>query len=109
VNGEMKKLSLILLLFCFTVILSGCATIYPVGSFYTGVKVPSLMGDGQDVSYSKVGKAKAISILSLFAFGDASIEKAKQNGNIKTIKYIDWKADNILGIYGEYTTIVYGD
>ena len=89
--------------------LSGCATLYPIGSLYTEVKLPSNMGDGRDISYNKVGVAKATSILALVATGDASIEAAAKAGNIKTIKYVDWSAKNILGIYGEYTTTVYGD
>jgi len=91
------------------VLLSGCATVYPVGSLYTEVKLPANMGDGKDISYKKVGVAKATSILALIATGDASIEAAVKAGNIKTIKYVDWSAKNILGIYGEYTTTVYGD
>jgi hypothetical protein len=67
------------------------------------------MGDGQDVTYTKKGTAQAVSIFSLVAVGDASIDAAKANGGLKNIKYVDWKADNILGIYGTYTTIVYGD
>lgn len=90
-------------------LLSGCATVYPVGSLYTEVKLPANMGDGKDISYKKVGVAKATSILALIATGDASIEAAVKAGNIKTIKYVDWSAKNILGIYGEYTTTVYGD
>jgi len=90
-------------------VLTGCATLYPVGGAYTEVKVPSVMGDGKDISYSKVGVSKCTTILSLVATGDASIEAAVKNGDIKTIKYVDWSAKNILGIYGEYTTTVYGD
>ena len=67
------------------------------------------MGVGKDIDYKKVGVSKATSILALIATGDASIEAAAKAGNIKTIKYVDWSAKNILGIYGEYTTTVYGD
>lgn len=91
------------------VLLSGCATMYPVGSLYTGVKIPNNMGAGKDVSYTKIGKSSACSILSLIATGNASLEKAIQNGGIKTVKYVDYSADNFLGIFGTYTTTVYGD
>jgi hypothetical protein len=90
-------------------VMSGCASMYPIGMAYTEAKIPALMGSGSDVAYSKVGVSKATSILSLVATGDASVEAAVKNGNIKTIKYVDWNAKNILGIYGEYTTTVYGD
>lgn len=92
-----------------SVLLSGCATLYPVGTLYTEVKLPSSLGDGKDIAYTKVGVSKATSVLGLVATGDASIEAAVKAGRIRTIKYVDWNAKNILGIYGEYTTTVYGD
>lgn len=96
-------------IFVMLFLISGCASMYPVGALYTGVKVPNNMGDGKDVSYTKIGKASANSILTLVATGDASLEKAIQNGGIKTVKWVDYHADNFLGIYGTYTTTVYGD
>ncbi|MBU0634713.1 MAG: TRL-like family protein [Candidatus Omnitrophica bacterium] len=71
-------------------------------------KIPSVAGDG-GMTYSKVGTAKATSILGMVATGDCSIKTAAANGGIKTIKYVDYDAKNILGIYGKYTTTVYGD
>jgi uncharacterized protein YceK len=99
----------LVIVFAVVLLLSGCASIYPIGTLYTGVKLPTMMGDGKDISYTKIGKAEACSILTLIAMGDASLEKAIQNGGIKTVKYVDYHADNILGIYGTYTTTVYGD
>jgi hypothetical protein len=89
--------------------LSGCASLYPIGTLYTGVKLPNNMGDGKDVSYTKVGTAQAKSILSLFAMGDASLDAAIKNGGLKTVKYVDYHVDNILGVIGRYTTTAYGD
>jgi hypothetical protein len=89
-------------------LLAGCATPYPMGMIYTEVKSPVATGDG-GITYSKVGVAKATSILGLVATGDASIKAAAANGGIKNIKYVDYDSKNILGIYGEYTTTVYGD
>jgi len=88
--------------------LIGCATPYPYGALYTGIKSPVAVGSG-DLSYSKTGTAVSTSYFGLVATGDASIEAAKANGDIKTIKYVDYKAENILGLIGTYTTIVYGD
>lgn len=106
----MKKGIMVIALCLFVaVLLSGCATLYPVGALYTEVKLPSVMGDGKDITYSKVGVSKATSVLGLVATGDASIDAAVKAGRIKTIKYVDWNAKNILGVYGEYTTTVYGD
>jgi len=87
---------------------SGCATYFPAGAIYTGAQGAIGAGSG-DVSYSKVGKAMSTSILGLVAMGDASIKTAAANGGITRIKYVDYEVDNILGIYGKYTTVVYGD
>lgn len=104
----MKKISFIVLVLFLAVMLNGCATPYPMGVVYTEVKAPVAAGDGT-MSYSKVGTAKATSILGLVATGDCSIKAAAANGGIKNIKYVDYDARNTLGIYGEYTTTVYGD
>ena len=87
--------------------LSGCATPYPYGALYTEIKAPvSATGN---VSYSKVGVSKATSVFGLVATGDCSIKAAVENGGIRTVKYVDYEAKNILGIIGEYITTVYGD
>jgi len=95
-------------LLLMAIMVTGCATPYPQGIIYTEVKAP--VGAGNDgMTYSKVGVAKSTSILGLVATGDGSIKAAAANGNIRNIKYVDYDAKNILGIYGEYTTTVYGD
>jgi hypothetical protein len=109
---KIKLFSMIIPLVLF--FLSGCATSYPTGVLYTEFKNAGSIGVGSTttrgaITYSKVGKATCTSVLSLVATGDASIETAAKNGGIKNIKFIDHQAKNILGIYGEYTTIVYGD
>jgi hypothetical protein len=104
----MKKISLLILALFVAVTLYGCATPYPMGMIYTEVKAPVATGDGS-ISYSKTGTSKATSVLGLVATGDCSIKAAAANGNIRTIKYVDYDAKNILGIFGEYTTTVYGD
>jgi hypothetical protein len=87
---------------------SGCATYLPAGSFYTGAKGAIGAGAG-DVSHSKVGISQSTSILGLVATGDSSIKTAAANGGIKKIKYVDYEVENILGLYGVYKTVVYGD
>ncbi|MDD5561269.1 MAG: TRL-like family protein [Candidatus Omnitrophica bacterium] len=104
----MKKIGFLILVLFVAVALNGCATPYPMGMIYTEVKAPVAAGDG-GMSYSKTGVAKATSVLGLVATGDCSIKAAAANGNIRTIKYVDYDAKNVLGIYGEYTTTVYGD
>lgn len=104
----MKKLGLAVLVLFVAVSLIGCATPYPMGVIYTEIKAPVGAGEGS-LSYSKVGTARATSVLGIVATGDCSIKAAASNGGIRTIKYVDYDARNILGVYGEYTTTVYGD
>jgi hypothetical protein len=104
----MKGIALAIMVLFVSVLLAGCATPYPMGAFYTEIKAPVATANGS-MSYNKVGVAKATSILGLVATGDASIKAAAANGGIKNVKYVDYDAKNILGIYGEYTTTVYGE
>ena len=103
-----KYIGLVVVVLFSASLLAGCATPYPMGMLYTEIKSPVAAGEGA-VNYSKVGVAKATSILGLVATGDTSIKAAAANGGIRNIKYIDYDSKNILGIYGEYTTTVYGD
>jgi hypothetical protein len=34
---------------------------------------------------------------------------AAKNGGITKIQFVDWEADNILGLIGTYTCTVYGE
>ncbi|MDD5466107.1 MAG: TRL-like family protein [Candidatus Omnitrophica bacterium] len=83
----------------------GAIMFYPSDLIATSMKILT----ESSVSYSKVGTSKATSILGLVATGDCSIKAAAANGGIKNIKYVDYDAKNTLGVYGEYTTTVYGD
>jgi hypothetical protein len=87
----------------------GCATPYPVGLLYTELNMPQQAVSQADVSYTKVGTAKATSVLGLVTTGDASQRAAIRNGQITKVKYVDYSVKNVLGIYGEYTVTVYGD
>lgn len=102
----MKKILMLVAL--VGLLASACATYLPMGVIYTKVDAPVAAGDGP-VKYTKVGKAEAQSVLGLIATGDASIQAAARNADIKNIKYVDYHVENILGIIGRYTTTVYGD
>jgi len=105
----MRKFAMIALLAgSVALVCTGCASYIPAGAFYTGAKGAIGAGSG-DISHSKVGKATSTSILGLVATGDSSIKAAAANGGIKKIKYVDYEVENILGVYGQYTTVVYGD
>lgn len=97
----MKWLAMIIL-FAF---LTGCASYVPVGILYTGGKMGVQANSGES---PKTGKACMTSILGLVAAGDASIDAAKDEGGIKEVEVIDYEVTNILGIYGQYCTIVKG-
>lgn len=88
--------------------LSGCVIVAsPVaGWLYTEAKY----GDTATSSTgaSKEGKACAQSILGMVATGDASITAAKAAGGITEVSSVDHTAKNILGILGEWCTVVRG-
>jgi len=58
---------------------------------------------------TKEGKACANSILGWVSSGDASIEAAKKAGGITTVSSVDHSAKQILGIVGDWCTIVRGN
>ena len=105
----MQKLIPLTLLTVIAVFFSGCATSYPVGSLFTDVNLPINATSNPTTAGTKKGTATCESFLGLFAFGDASIEKAAQAGGIKRISHIDWDVKNVLGVYGMYTVTVYGE
>ncbi len=102
-----RRWSLVLVLF-LAFCLAGCASYLPVGWVYVGAKGGIGTSTGE-VTYTKVGKAEVISVLGFVAIGDGSITTAAKNGGIKKVKYVDYEVENILGVYGKYTTVVYGD
>jgi hypothetical protein len=101
---QSKLLLILLISFIFT----ACASYLPTGALYTEVKAPISVATDGDLNYTKVGEAKATSIFGLVATGDASLEAAMRNGNIKRVKHVEYQVKNILG-FGENKTIVYGD
>lgn len=86
--------------------LSGCATSFPMGNILTDVTLPHSATSNS--AATKTGEATCKSILGMVATGDCSIEAAKKAGGIKTVSSVDFKANNILGVIGTYTTIVKG-
>ena len=77
-----------------------------MGTIYTETKYGDTATTSADAS--KEGKACATAILGWIATGDASIAAAKANGGIKTVSSVDHSAKNVLGIIGEWCTIVKG-
>lgn len=76
------------------------------GTTFNETKYGNIATD--EASTVKEGKACGTSILGAFAQGDASIAAAKANGGITKVSSVDHYAKNILGIFGEWCTIVKG-
>ena len=103
-----KSISVLAIILIAAFLLPGCASVLPSGLLYTEIKAPVAVGN-EGFSYSKTGESKCTSVLGLVATGDCSIKAAMAAGKISKIKYVDYSAKNILGVYGEYITTVYGD
>lgn len=88
--------------------LSGCMPVASpaVGLFYTEVKYGTVATTHTNAA--KEGRACAQTILGLVATGDASLSAAKANGGITQVTHVDHSARSILGIIGEWCTIVKG-
>lgn len=94
-------------------LLTGCTTapfMPSVGALYSDTKAPlSLEYNNTDMG-RKVGQASAHSFIGLFAFGDASVQSAAKDGNIKVIKHTDYEFTNVFfGLFTKTTVYVYGD
>ncbi|WP_447977865.1 TRL-like family protein [Candidatus Nitrospira bockiana] len=77
-----------------------------LGVFYNETKYGDFAT--RNVDATKEGKACAQTILGLVATGDASVAAAKANGGITEVASIDHSAKSILGIIGDWCTIVKG-
>lgn len=58
---------------------------------------------------TKSGSSKSHQILFLAAWGDASVQSAAAEGNIKRVDHVDAKLFNILGVYSNYELVVKGE
>jgi hypothetical protein len=85
----------------------GCMAVYSpaIGVLYAEVYGPI---DAGTAVGNKEGVSCAQSILGLVATGDASIKAAARDGGITKIDSVDHYTRNILGILGEFCTIVRG-
>ncbi len=98
----MKKLFLIFTLLLFV----GCASYIPVGGLFVEGKA-GLQDNGGPAT--KTGEACMKSYLGLIAVGDASVEAAKASAGITKVSTIDYKVENVLGLIGQYCTVVSGE
>ncbi len=57
----------------------------------------------------RMGEASTHSVLGLFAWGDASMHAAAENGDLTTIEYGDYKYLSVLwGLYARFTVMAWG-
>jgi hypothetical protein len=102
-----KRVGALALGLAFSWSLTGCMAVHSpaIGILYTDVKGPL---DAEGALGAKSGTACAQSILGLVASGDASIEAAAHAGGINNVTTVDHHTTNILGLMGEFCTIVHG-
>ena len=103
----MRVKNKLLLLFLMAFLFTGCAISYHplVGLVYTDNKGPLMVTESE--SGIREGTATSKVIFGI-CYGDSSILKAAQNGNITKIMAVDTDITTFLGLYVEYTTIVRG-
>jgi len=105
-----KKIGILIsLLSCIVFI--GCAGPYTQGMFFSDYRAPACSpDDGSGLKPgSKTGKSQMINYVGFVAIGDASIQEAANNGDIKTIKTVEYQYNSIMGIINTTTTIVTGE
>lgn len=111
----MSKLTLVVV---SMVLLSAAGCAFPIisapvvpasGIFYTNYRVPLDTDFDKTQVGSKSGEATCVNILGLVSVGDAGTKAAAANGRITTIRSADYEYFNILGLFSQYKTIVYGD
>jgi len=101
-----------LIIMCFASLTVGCMrapVVPPVGQVYNDFTAPLDTNVNNTEMGSKQGESSCYSILGLVSLGDASISTAAKNGKISKVMHADYKYFNILGVYQEYTTVVYGE
>ncbi len=110
-----SRLCRALVISLFAVGAGGCAGFFtapvqpPIGLLYSRYNAVIDIDSDETELGSKVGRSEASSILGLIATGDASVASAAKAGGITTIRHIDYEFFTVLGIYGRFTTVVYGD
>lgn len=81
----------------------------PIGLAFNEITAPLDVDVENTVVTGKSGEASCYNILGLVSLGDASIQKAAENGGIATVKHADYRYLSYLFFYQRFTTVVYGD
>jgi TRL (tRNA-associated locus)-like protein len=99
-------------LLCLSMGMVGCAGFYaapvvpPQGMLYTNISAPVGTEGGEMPQTS--GEASSECILGLFAWGDAGVKAAADNGGLTSVDHVDYKFWHVMGVYSKFTTVAYG-
>lgn len=107
----MRKLLVLGALVVGTAYVTGCGVFPNKGTSMAAITIDHIASDpviDNSVRPLKTGIASSKAII-LFNTGDASIGTAMKNGGITKIHHVDYDVTNILFLYNEVKTIVYGE
>jgi hypothetical protein len=80
------------------------------GCMYSNIRFPLDEDLWKTELGSKVGVSSNYSVAWLVAWGDAGVDAAAKNGDIKVVNHMDMGIESYLfGLYVRRDTIVYGD
>lgn len=80
------------------------------GCIYSNAIVPLDENVEETRIGSKTGRASVYIVAWLVAWGDAGVEAAARNGDLKVIHHLDTQREVVLfGLFSRITTIAYGD
>lgn len=108
----MKKMLCIGTLTAAAFLASGCLTapvVPPPGLVVTAYSAPLDYTQERSPVSLKSGRSHTYSVIGLVALGDGSIRAAAEDGGLTQIYGADYEYFHILGVYQQYTTIVYGE
>ncbi len=79
------------------------------GCIYSNFRVPVRRDFRNTEKVTKSGSSTCRSVAWIAAWGDSGLQAAVEEGDLKTLEYVDYQFMNIIfGLYMSRTTIVYG-
>jgi hypothetical protein len=85
---------------------TGCAN-GPILGWIQATKGPLCIGD-LNAKSEGIGRSKCMGIIGI-GVGDATIDSAMRAGRIKKVNRVETEQLNVLCIYSQYETVVYGE
>lgn len=89
--------------------LTGCASVMSPVSGYLITSVQGPITATGESSYVKKGHGSCISVLGLFAVGDASIDTIIRRAKITKVHHVDYASTSFLFLFSKYTVWVFGE